>query len=536
MVSEKERSTTEARAAAEYIADVVVIGGGGSGLAAAIEAATLGREVVLVEKNPHLGGATIRSVGSISATCTPHQIRKGIKDNPQDHFEDCGKFNEAVKNSLWQGFHNEDNLALRRILVYNVGDTVCWLESMGVRFFGPTLETPHRRPRMHNVLPNSRAYGYWLEKRARALGVDIRTGRRASRFLLNGRRVEGVECMGEDGALERYRAHGGVVLSCGDYSAGEELKRGYVRPELVAMKTACNPANTGDGHLMAMELGARVVNSHMAVARIRFIAPPLRKLVHLLPPWRMLTKFMEFSLEYMPAWLLRPFIISFLTTVLEAQPSLFKHGAILVNKRGERFCDELDHPEFKLVEQPDQHAYIVFDDRLAKKYSKFPHFVSTAPGVAYAYVPDYQRSRRDIFRKAPTIEALARKIGIDPPTLIQTISKRNASLTGKTSKEAAASGTLSIEVGPYYAMGPVSCFIRGTEGGLAINEQFQILGENDEPIPGLFGAGLVGLGGVMLEGHGHHLGWAFTSGRLAGRNAAYLANSADYAEGGHEKR
>ncbi|MBI4192253.1 MAG: FAD-dependent oxidoreductase [Betaproteobacteria bacterium] len=524
-VSEKGGAATEARAVAEYIADVVVVGGGGSGLAAAIEATTLGREVILVEKNPELGGSTILSIGSFSATCTPHQIRKGIKDNPQDHFEDCGKFNEAVKNSHWRDFHNEDNLALRRILVYNAGDTLRWLESMGVRFFGPTLETPHRKPRMHNVLPNSRAYGYWLAKRARALGVDLRTRRRATRLLSEGRRVVGVECVREDGALERYRARGGVVLSCGDFSAGEELKRRYARPELVTMKTSCNPANTGDGHLMAMELGARVLNSHMAVARIRFIAPPLRTLVHVLPPWRMLTKFMELSLEYMPAWLLRPFIMSFLTTVLEAQPSLYKHGAILVNKRGERFCDELDHPEFKLAEQPDHHAYIVFDDRLAKKYSKFPHFVSTAPGVAYAYVPDYQRSRRDVFHKAPTIEALARKMGVDPLTLVQTIGRRNASLAAEMSKGETASDTLSIEVGPFYAMGPVSCFVKGTDGGLAINEQFQILGENEEPIPGLFGAGVFAQGGMMLEGHGHHIGWAFTSGRLAGRNAAYLANT-----------
>ena len=532
MVSEKERSTAGARAVAEHVADVVVVGGGGSGLAAAIEAATLGREVILLEKNPDLGGSTIRSVGSISATCTPHQIRKGIKDNPEDHFEDFGKFVDAVKNSLWRDFRNEDNLALRRILVYNVGDTFRWLESIGVRFFGPTLETPHRKPRMHNVLPNSRAYGYWLEKRARAIGVDIRAGRRACRFLLKGRRVEGVECVREDGTIEQYRARGAVVLSCGDFSAGEELKRRYARPELVAMKTSCNPANTGDGHLMALPLGARVLNSHMAVARIRFIPPSLRTLVHMLPPWRILTRFMQLSLEYMPAWLLRPFIMSFLTTVLEAQPSLFQHGAILVNKRGERFCNELDHPELKLVEQPEQHAYIVFDERLAKKYSKFPHFVSTAPGVAYAYVPDYQRSRRDVFHKAPTIEALARKMGADPATLVQTISARNASLAAEKSKPGAASDTLSIEAGPFYAMGPVSCFVPGTEGGLAINERFQILGENDEPIPGLFGAGIVAQGGVMLEGHGHHLGWAFTSGRLAGRNAAYLATTADFTEKG----
>lgn len=117
---------------------------------------------------------------------------------------------------------------------------------------------------------------------------------------------------------------------------------------------------------------------------------------------------MELSLSYMPSWLLRPFIMSFLTTVLEVQPSLFRDGAIMVNKRGERFCDELEHPEYKLVAQPRQHAYIVFDERLAEKYSAVPNYVSTAPGVACAYVPDYARSRKDVSHKAPTLQRVAK--------------------------------------------------------------------------------------------------------------------------------
>ena len=106
----------QAGGAAEFIADVIVIGGGGSGLAAAIEATTLGRQVIVVEKNPQIGGSTIRSIGSISASCTPHQIRKGIKDNPDDHFIDAGKFADAVKKTQWRDFDNHDNLVLRRIL------------------------------------------------------------------------------------------------------------------------------------------------------------------------------------------------------------------------------------------------------------------------------------------------------------------------------------------------------------------------------------------------------------------------------------
>jgi fumarate reductase flavoprotein subunit len=509
--------TSAAKPTLDDRADIVIVGGGGSGLTAGIIAAERGLKVVVLEKNADPGGSTIRSIGSISATRTPHQVRNGIVDSPQEHFEDFTKFNDAVKDKLWRGFDNQDNAALRRILVENVRDSIVFLESLGVRFFGPTLEAPHRKPRMHNVLPNSRAYGYWLLKRARKLGIDIRTQRRVSRLFWSGDNVEGVECTTADGSLEQYHASGAVILACGDYSASEELKRRYARPEFVKMRTSCNPANTGDGHIMAMELGAQVLNSHMVFARVRFEPPPTRAFVHALPPWRILTRFMELSLRYMPAWLLRPFIMSFLTTVLEAQPSLFQHGAIMVNKRGERFCDELDHPEYKLVEQPSQHAYIVFDERLAKKYSAFPHYVSTAPGVAYAYVPDYARSRKDVFHKAASVDALAQAIGADAERLAKSIADQNAVVAARGGDK------LTIEQGPFYAMGPVSCFVPGTEAGLAIDEQFRILGKGDRPIPGLFGAGILAQGGVMLEGHGHHLGWAFTSGRLAGRHAAEYA-------------
>ena len=76
--------------------DVVVIGGGGSGLAAAIEAASLGRRVVLLETHTHLGGTTGRSIGSVTATNTPHQLRKGILDSPDHHLQDLDLFNAAA--------------------------------------------------------------------------------------------------------------------------------------------------------------------------------------------------------------------------------------------------------------------------------------------------------------------------------------------------------------------------------------------------------------------------------------------------------
>jgi fumarate reductase flavoprotein subunit len=60
-----------------------------------------------------------------------------------------------------------------------------------------------------------------------------------------------------------------------------------------------------------------------------------------------------------------------------------------------------------------------------------------------------------------------------------------------------------------------------SDGGLKVDLNHRVIHRDGHPIPGLYAAGSAGQGGVILEGHGHHLGWAFTSGRLAGRNAAH---------------
>ncbi|MBK9609799.1 MAG: FAD-dependent oxidoreductase [Betaproteobacteria bacterium] len=500
-------------AAAQLAADVVVIGGGGSGLAAAIEAASLGRSVVLVEKAARLGGSTALSVGSITATNTPQQLRQGILDSPQAHFEDLQKFNQGVGLA--------DNAKLSRLLVDNVPETVRWLMSMGVEFHGPMNELPHRKPRMHVVLPNSRAYIFHLGRRARALGVDIRTSVRASAFIVADGRVTGIRCQTPDGPLEIH-ARGGVVLCSGDYSASEDKRARYLGSHMKAVNPV-NIHNTGDGQDMVEALGGSVVNRQLYLAGIRFQAPPA-KWIHNLPPNRLLTRCMRLMLERLPGAIVRPFIMSFLTGILVPSPKLLQSGAMLVNRNGERFGDELDAPGPRIAQQPEQIAYLVFDAKLAARFSGWPNYVSTAPGFAYASIADYRRNRKDIFHEAATLEALAASIGVPAAALTRTVAEYN------TSPERERTGRMAADRGPYVAIGPVRYLINFTDGGVAVSDELQVLGKDGQPVPGLYAAGFSGMGGVLLEGHGHHLGWAFTSGRLAGRKAAYNVATADIPE------
>jgi len=237
------------------------------------------------------------------------------------------------------------------------------------------------------------------------------------------------------------------------------------------------------------------------------------------PPWGWLTRFISWSLDHMPPQLLRLFVMSFLTTVLQSSPELYRQGAILINRKGERFNDELGEPTRFLSEQPDGAAYILLDGRLAKQFSASPYHLSTAPGIAYGYIPDYRRSRRDIFHEADTLSDLAAQLGIAVTALQRTVDSynNNESVGGAASARGARP---TLEAGPWVALGPVRHYITFSDSGVAVDERHQVLGTEDEPIEGLYAVGFIGMGGMLLEGLGHHLGWAFTSGRRAGRFAA----------------
>jgi succinate dehydrogenase/fumarate reductase flavoprotein subunit len=473
-------------------ADVVVIGGGAAGLATAVRAAELGARVTLIEKNAELGGTTKLSIGSISAAGTKLQRAAGVRDNPDDHFLDMAAFaGDLVPR---------DNLALRRLYVENAADTVHWIQDKGVALFGPMPEPPHRQPRMHNVLPNSAAYIYWFEREAVRLGVTIVRGTAAQHLEQQGGRVTGVWVQGPSGR-HLVRATKGVVLAAGDFSNSVEVKQGHFTESRAVSVPGINPTSTGDGLRLGVEVGGRVLNGDLAVGpEMRFVAPPRKLLLQRLPPWKPLTTSMLLALKWLPDAIQRPFIMSFATSYLAPARSVFQKGAVLVNERGERFTDEQDAPQLDLPTQPNGVGYIVLPRPVADQFTAWPNFISTAPGVAYAYLDDYRRNRKDIFHAADTVQDLAAALGADAGALATSL------------------GTTPSAGGGFVALGPVKSWIVLTEGGLAVDTSLRVLDADDEPVPGLYAVGSNGQGGLLLEGHGNHVGWAFISGRLAARN------------------
>jgi succinate dehydrogenase/fumarate reductase flavoprotein subunit len=484
--------------------DVIVVGGGGSGLAAAVEAASHGAKVLLVEKAERCGGATAWAVGAYTTSSTPHQKRAGVQDSPEQHYADMDLVNAGAKRP--------DNMGLRRMMVFEGPATLQWLMEMGVEFIGPNLETPHTKPRMHNAIPGAASLTYHLEKRARQLGVEIRCSTALADLVLDDAGCcTGIRVRSATGAEETLPARRGVVLASGDFAGSKEMRARWFPPPVVnAEPTYAH--NTGEVLQIAERHGARIVNgdySNFYIPRMRFVPPARKSWVLNLPPHRAITRAVQLAWRTLPQAVMRPFLMRFITTVLGPEPALFKQGAALVATTGELVEMDLSSPARNLAMTPENKGYIVLDARLARRFESWPNFVSTAPGVAYAYLADYRAARQDIYFEAPTIEELARKLGADPARLAAAVATHNA---------ARPDGERITEA-PFTALGPARGYLTVTEGGLAVTDELQVLGAGDVPIPGLYAAGGAGQGGVLLDGHGHHLAWAFVSGRHAARCA-----------------
>jgi fumarate reductase flavoprotein subunit len=109
---------------------------------------------------------------------------------------------------------------------------------------------------------------------------------------------------------------------------------------------------------------------------------------------------------------------------------------------------------------------------------------------------------------------------MDPATLSATVAAHNQTIAARDETAGRNTATPQIGAGPYVALGPVRAVFVHAEGGVMVDTQHRVLDAQQKPIAGLYAAGSTGQGGLLLKGHGHHLAWAFVSGRRAGRIAA----------------
>jgi hypothetical protein len=492
--------------------DVIVVGAGGSGLAAAVSAAENGASVLVLEKQEAPGGSTGIAVGSFTASRTPWQKKAGIEDNPADHAEDAGKFPPPQ--------HEErNNGELRRFFLEHAAETLDWLAEKGLAFHGPSPEPPNRVPRMHNVVPAAKAYVIALQGALRRHGGEILCNAPVTRLVRGDGRIAGVTAS-VDGRSCDFTARKGVVLAAGDYTNAPDLIAEFKGDAFSRIEGIFTGAH-GDGHRLARAAGAELVNMDITYGpEIRFVPPEKKPILQRLPAGGLFHKLMGRLMPLAPKAFVNYIIKQQLVTWQHPEDALFEDGAILVNSHGDRFCNEKVYParEIAIVEQPGKIAYILLDSRLVNTYSKWPKFISTAPEIAYAYVNDYLRLRPDVSIAEDSLEALAAARNLPADTLENAVEAFNRYAAGEQPDPFGREGDTQPLMGDNWVLlGPARSWFTTAEGSPAINAKLQVLDTEGTPIPGLYAAGQNGLGGQVLWGHGLHIGWAITSGRLVGR-------------------
>jgi flavocytochrome c len=442
--------------------DVLVVGGGGAGLAAALEARAAGARVLLIEKMPFLGGHTGLSVGNFAAAGTSFQRGAGIIDSSQKHFEDI--------------MHAEPrcNPEFIRILADNAADTFEWLVGLGVPFMKPPVLRPHDSvARAHMANPDARVFPQVLGKVARAKGIDIQLETSAKRLVVDGAgKVLGLLASNSEGKNFSIKAGRGIVLASGDNSASQKMKAKYSAPAIAALPPSGNIGNTGDGLLMAMALGAEPLCLDGCGSPS---GPMVRKV---------------------------PGDTGFIS-------DLYKAGAIVVNKQGNRFTNELLDIAAKTPQQPDQVAYCIFAQETADQNT----WLSTG-----RYLADWKKY--NAVTEAGSIEELGQKLNIDPGQLRATVDKWNQFVANGTDADFGRKDLgRKITTPPFYGLGPAKSYVILTDGTLMVDKSQRVLNVFGEAIPRLYAAGDMGKSGKVAL-HGTHVAWAFVSGRIAGKNVA----------------
>ena len=489
--------------------DVVIVGAGGAGMTAAITAADAGRTVLVLERDPAVGGNSVKSTGGMNAAKTAYQdqnafgesagVEKTLKaaeayaDNeaitalaakvreqweayqaaPEGYFDSTELF--ALDTLI--GGKGLNDPALVNTLVNNSAAAIDYLASIGIHldnvaaFGGASVKRIHRPVDENGKTLSVGAYTIpLLEKACRERdNLTLMTEVTVTKLLTDGSgAVVGVEATGKGGAKITVNAKA-TILATGGFGANLAMVEQY-KPELKGFMTTNAAGIQGDGILMAVEIGAAAVDMDQIQ-----IHPTVQA-----------------------------------DTAALITEGLRGDGAILVNANGERFIDEVgtrDVVSAAEIAQPGSFSWLVVDSRMAE-----------ASSVIQGYI------KKGMTVQGDTYEALAGELGIPADAFAATMEKWNGYVAGKEDPDFGRTSFASpLDTAPFYAV-KVTAGIHHTMGGLKIDPETHVLNTDGQAIPGLFAAGEV-TGGVH---GGNRLGGNAVAdfvvfGRIAGEQAADYA-------------
>lgn len=483
-------------------ADIVVVGGGGAGYCAAIEAARAGSSVIILEKSAICGGDTALSEGMIQAADTPEQRElAGFSTDTTEKF---------VQQQLAyaQGFANEDMI---REMCEASPDHIKFMRDLGrvykqVDVVAPAWEFDTEDswgPRTH--WNHDDKTGHFDALRAeveRLSNVRVLTEKPGAHLIADASNgIIGVTT--EDGY--HYRANKAVILATGSFGKNQTMTRKYNRvhywTQSIADKMGTAPLSspniTGDGIRMAQEVGAglAICDSSVTSNMIETGGVGSGYYADLA------------GIDYHNIY-----------------NSTATPGRILVNTSGQRFVQEdalWGYVNKRVYEEAlrcgwsaktEPKIWFIQDD----KWQKFdPAALGAVSGPLAQFC-----------KQADTIEELAELIGVPAKNLKETVERWNAACAAGEDKDFKRRVDMKpIEVGPFHAY-PYSPVDSGTFGGVDTDIDTRVLDANGQVIPRLYAAGTI-MAGTWCGQFYSSCGWAILGtvhwGRKAGVNSVQLS-------------
>lgn len=468
-------------------ADILVVGGGAAGLAAAVSAAECGASVIVLEKNAATGGNGTFPMGIFGAGSNLQ--KRALIDPDKDLL-----FSYAMEYSHWKS-----DARLIRILINRSGDTIEWLQEQGVPFNRLIHHKPNQTPEVFHMVEGpkntGRAVMDALLESCERFNVDVITRARCKKLICNDKgEVIGVsaELMGK-GAVDFMGSR--VIIATGGFTGNNDIARRFIPDyDIKNYLHLIGVRMDGDGLSMAEEAGAAVEN--------------------------------DIALEGgAPMYPGSP----------EVSNLICKTECIWINKFGERFADEGIIHDFTdghnaVSRQPGKFCYVLFDSKIPEMAREDPPGVMMdrdikGNGMEQLDAAIEAAQKRDDFMVSDSLASLASWMGLDEQTLRGTVEEYNEFCrTGYDEHfNKDRRSLLPIDAPPYYAVrGGIDLLT--THGGIRINYRFEVLNSDHMPIPGLYAAGVdasgIDSGGYQLDLSGHAFGFSVGGGRIVGENAA----------------
>ncbi len=470
-------------------ADIVILGAGGTGLVAAIEAVEAGASVIVLEKSGAVGGTTKLSGAVIQAAGTSFQknLAKVAGDTPDAHYQYWMK---AAEGSV--------NPDLVKVLATNAPANIEWLVAHGLTYVSVygVDSIPYVDPKL--MVPRIHVPGGMGEKAQAGTGVvhvnalnDIAV-KKGVQFLLKtpatglffdpDKGVVGVRAQAESGAIA-VKAKKGVIIATSSFDQNKEMARAFSPQQLWALTTGvclAVPASTGDGIKMALEVGADLdgMGGTIGVPNTGVGVP------------------------------------ASMSTTGQVIPGIW------VNKYGQRFVNEESHYAYAMRAvffQEDHLAWAIFDEAARKQNGK------ALGGLFGAWSDDLSKEiAAGTVKKGDTLKALGAALGMPNPAKLQaTVDAWNSDVAAGTDGLFGKQGGLKpLSTAPFYATQVTEANL-GSIGGVKINTKAQVINVWGKVIPRLYAGGMAagGLIGPYYPGSGTAIATTVCFGRIAAQNA-----------------